>query len=284
MDLTVSANAKLNLFLDITGRRSDGYHTIASVMHTLDLHDSLTLSLKKTSGITCTCTHPNLPLDDNNIIIKTARQFLTRLSTKEGVSIHLVKRIPIGGGLGGSSTDGAAALTGLNQLFGRPFSEDELLLMAASLSADMPFCLKKGAAFCQGIGEQLTPLPTLSDCFAVVLKPRFSLSTNLMYSLYDEQASSIRHPDIQPMLEAMRSDDVNAVGKRLYNVFLPLAETQNPALRQYVDRLTSAGASYVSMSGSGSCLFALFNRQSQAESVCEHLHSDDCTVFLSRLI
>lgn len=284
MEITVSANAKLNLFLDITGRRSDGYHTISSVMHTLDLHDSLTLSHAKTSGITLTSTHPYLPLDESNIIIKAAKQFLMRLHAKDGLSLHLVKRIPIGGGLGGSSTDGAATLTGLNFLFGRPFSDDELLNMAASLSADMPFCLKKGAALCQGIGDELTDLPALSSCFAVVIKPRFSLSTKLMYALYDEQSTLFSHPDIGPMLDAIHSGDVSAVGKALYNVFLPLAEAQKPSLRQFIDRLILSGASYVSMSGSGSCLFALFDRLSCAEAVWERLQYDDQTAFLTRLL
>lgn len=283
MQITVSANAKLNLFLNITGKRDDGYHTLATVMHTLDLHDSLELSLSDTPGIRLTTTLPYVPCDERNSTYKAAACFLSRLKTAQGVRIHVIKRIPVAGGLGGSSTDGAGALSGLNLLFGKPFSERELLAMASTLSADMPFCLTKGAALCEGIGEIITPLPSLSCCYAVIIKARFSLNTGMMYTAFDD-AGVLPERSVGPTVDAVKANDVAAVAASLYNAFSPQADALRPELCELRRRLTEYGALGVLMSGSGSCVYGLFDRENAATKAFDALSEESFTVYRSRLI
>lgn len=283
MNITVSANAKVNLFLDILRKRPDGYHNISSVMHTLDLHDSLDLSLSDKKGIIITSTNPYIPKDERNIAYKAAEKFLSELKEERGVTINIRKRIPIGGGLGGSSTDGAAVLSGLNYLFGKPFSEDSLLTMAASLSADMPFLLKKGAALCQGIGEILTPLPTLSCCFAVIISPKFSLNTKIMYELYDEDKNPF-NPSEENIINAIKENSVSSVSSNLYNAFEKPAVKLKPEIASFKERLLKEGAKGVLMSGSGSCVYGLFDKQSEALALSEKLSFEKIRAISSRLI
>ncbi len=283
MNITVSANAKINLFLDITGKRDDGYHTISSVMHSLDLHDSIDLSFNKTGNIEITSGNPYIPTDERNIAYKSAAKFLSEINTSQGVSIHITKRIPIGGGLGGSSTDGAAVLTGLNYLFGKPFSEEELIRTGAALSADMPFCMKKGAALCEGIGEIMTPLPTFSCCFAAIINPRFSLNTKMMYGLYDSEGEQI-HPSPYKMVEALKTNSVKDAADALFNAFELPAGNLRPAILRFKERLLAEGALGALMSGSGSCIYGLFDASDPCEALCEKLKSENIYALSARVI
>ena len=283
MNITVSANAKINLFLDITGKREDGYHTISSVMHTLDLKDSIDLSFNKTGKIEIKASHPFIPTDERNIAYKAAAKFLSEINTNQGVSVNITKRIPVGGGLGGSSTDGAAVLTGLNYLFGKPFSEDELLSMGAALSADMPFCMKKGAALCEGIGEIMTPLPTFSCCYAAIINPRFSLNTKMMYGLYDSEEEQV-HPSPGKMIEALKSNSVKDASKALFNAFELPAGNLRPAILRFKERLLAEGAMGALMSGSGSCVYGLFESMSPCVALCEKLNAENIFAVSARVI
>ena len=283
MNITVSANAKINLFLDITGKRPDGYHNISSVMHSLDLHDSINLSSNNTGEITITSTHPYIPKDERNIAYKAAAKFLSEINSQKGVSINIVKRIPIGGGLGGSSTDGAAVLQGLNYIFGKPFSEEELIKIGASLSADIPFCLKKGAALCEGIGEILTPLPTFTCCYVAIINPRFSLNTKMMYERYDNE-TDVSHPSPASMMDALKNNSVEDAAKCLYNAFEPPAISINSAIGAFKERLLAEGAKGALMSGSGSCVYGLFDNQSACMAVCEKLSSEKIYAVSARVI
>ena len=283
MNITVSANAKVNLFLDITGKREDGYHTISSVMHTLDLKDSIDLSFNKTGNIEITTSNPYIPTDERNIAYKSASKFLSEIKTNQGVSINITKRIPVGGGLGGSSTDGAAVLTGLNYLFGKPFSEVELLSLGATLSADMPFCMKKGAALCEGIGEIMTPLPTFSCCYAAIINPRFSLNTKMMYGLYDSEGEQI-HPSPDKMIEALKNNSVKDAAKALFNAFELPAGNLRPAILRFKERLLTEGALGALMSGSGSCVYGLFDSLNTCEALCEKLKYENIFAVCARVI
>lgn len=283
MNITVSANAKVNLFLDITGKREDGYHTISSVMHTLDLKDSIDLSFNKTGNIEITTSNPYIPTDERNIAYKSASKFLSEIKTNQGASINITKRIPVGGGLGGSSTDGAAVLTGLNYLFGKPFSEVELLSLGATLSADMPFCMKKGAALCEGIGEIMTPLPTFSCCYAAIINPRFSLNTKMMYDLYDSEGEQI-HPSPDKMIEALKNNSVKDAAKALFNAFELPAGNLRPAILRFKERLLTEGALGALMSGSGSCVYGLFDSLNTCEALCEKLKYENIFAVCARVI
>lgn len=283
MNITVSANAKINLFLDITGKREDGYHTISSVMHTLDLKDSIDLSFNNSGNIEIKTSNPYIPTDERNIAYKSAAKFLSEIKTNQGVTINILKRIPVGGGLGGSSTDGAAVLTGLNYIFGKPFSEDELLSLGATLSADMPFCMKKGAALCEGIGEIMTPLPTFSCCYAAIINPRFSLNTKMMYGLYDSEGEQ-EHPSPEKMIEALKSNSVKDAASALFNAFELPAGNLRPAVLRFKERLLEEGALGALMSGSGSCVYGLFDSLSPCAALCEKLNSENIYAVCARVI
>ena len=283
MNITVSANAKINLFLDITGKREDGYHNIASVMHSLDLHDSINLSFNNSKNISITSQNPYLPTDERNIAYKSAAKFLSRLKTEQGISIEIIKRIPVGGGLGGSSTDGAAVLSGLNYLFRKPFSEEELMAMASELSADMPFCMKKGAALCEGIGEIMTPLPTFSCCYAAIINPRFSLNTKMMYELYDNEKEN-SHPSPEAMINALKKNSVKEASANLFNAFELPAGNLRPAILRFKERLLAEGAVGALMSGSGSCVYGLFDNSSSCNALCEKLNSENIYALCARVI
>ena len=283
MDITVSANAKINLYLDITGLREDKYHNIETVMHTVDLRDSVTVSLDDSGRIRLTCDKPYIPTDEKNIAHKAAALFLSEAGKKKGVSIAIKKRIPVGGGLGGSSTDGAAVLSALNYLLGKPFSEDELLVLSSKLGADVPFCLKKGAALCSGIGDEITPLPTLKSTFAVIIKPTFSLNTKEMYSRFDS-SEKLPAPDKEKIIKAVRDNDFSSVTANLYNAFWSAAKLLRPEIAKFPGLLAGSGAQGACMSGSGSCVFGLFDSMKKAESAKELLASSGISAFLTRLI
>ncbi len=282
MDITVSAMAKINLFLDITGKRNDGYHTINTLMHSIDLHDSVKVSLIKSGEIRLSSGLHFIPSDERNIAYKAAKAFFSLLGENWGADIKITKRIPVGGGLGGSSTDGAAVLEALNFLTGKPFSPEALSSLGASLSADIPFCLKKGAALCCGIGEEITPLESLQGIFALIIKPRFSLNTKEMYSLFD--LSKKECVDINPMLSAFCNKDFHAICENLYNAFYLPAISKEPSLENLYTLLKEGGAEGVLMSGSGSCIYGLFDSKKRCEKLYSLLSEKGLTVFLTRLM
>ncbi len=282
MNITVSANAKLNLYLDITGRREDGYHTLETVMHTVDLRDSIVLTLKK-SGISLQTDKPFIPDDGRNIAYKAAELFFTHTDIKAGIDIRITKRIPVGGGLGGSSTDGAAVLSGLNFLFGKPFSENELLSLGAKLGADVPFCIKKGAALCEGIGDSLTSLPAFSSAFALIVKPPFSFNTKEMYTAFDGEIKPAS-PGIEALISAVNKNDAAMASSSLFNAFYPLALRLRPGLEFVRSSMQRAGAESICMSGSGSCLFSLFGSFAECSKVQGRLADDGFEAYSTRLI
>lgn len=283
MDITVSANAKINLYLDITGKRTDGYHDIKTIMHSVDLKDSVKITLTKKPGIKIICDKTYFPTDEKNIAYKAAKEFFSGTGEKSGVIINIKKRIPVGGGLGGSSTDGAAVLSGLNYLFGKPYSESELVKKAALLGADVPFCIKKGAALCEGIGDVLTDLPPIESAFAVILKPNFSLNTKEMYALYDLSEKSPA-PDFSLIKTAICKKDIPELSKNLYNSFLPPALSLKPEIGYHLDRILKSGALGASMSGSGSCLFGLYASKKDADKAAEMLSGKNASLYSVRLI
>ncbi len=283
LDITVSANAKLNLCLDITGIREDGYHSIETVMHSVDLRDSVNVRLNDTGKIVLTCDKPYIPTDEKNIAYKAAALFLSETGKKSGVRIDIKKRIPVGGGLGGSSTDGAAVLEALNYLSGKPYSESGLISLASRLGADVPFCIKKGAALCSGIGDEITSLPVLSGVFAVIIKPDFSLNTKEMYSLFDSVGKR-PSPGMENMVSAVRGNDFSAVCKNLYNAFDLAAKKLRPEISRLPGILCESGAAAACMSGSGSCVFGLFDSMKKAHIARDHIRESGLSAFLTRLI
>jgi 4-diphosphocytidyl-2-C-methyl-D-erythritol kinase len=272
--ITLDAPCKINLSLDIVGRLENGYHQMDMVMQTVSLYDTLTLSLLPSEGaadIRMTCTLENAPeqtlaCDESNIAVRCARAFFRESGASlngQTLAIHLVKRIPMMAGLGGGSADGAAVIAGLNALLDAGLSLERLEQIGLSCGADIPFCLRGGTQRAQGIGEQFTPLPPMPDTPIVIVKPRFGISTRDAFSRCD----TLPYPHAQPeqMIAALHRGSVPAVAGALQNVFEALCSAQeSELLRQTRQLLLDAGALGALLSGSGSAVFGLFDREPDA--------------------
>lgn len=262
MQITVKAHAKLNLTLDVTGLRPDGYHLLDMVVQSLDLADTVTLSTNDSGKIVLRTNAKELPEDEGNIAYRAALLFYKTWGRPcEGLKISLKKRIPLAAGLGGGSADAAAVLLGLNRLHMRPFTKDQLEDLALELGADVPLCLTGGTLEAEGIGGILSPLPDLPACWFVLVRPGEKPSTGEMYRRYDALEAG-RHPDTQGAVGAVCGGDLEELGQKLYNVFeqvwqTPEMDTARRIMREW-------GALGVSLSGSGPTLFGLFRERDQA--------------------
>ena len=251
------ALAKINLTLDIVGKREDGYHELETIMHTVSLHDKVTL-LPGEGGVGLWCNLPYVPRDSRNIAYKAALAFFQETGKKGAVYIKLQKRIPVGAGMAGGSTDAAAVLRLLNRAYGYPLTKKKLQELALTLGADVPFCLETGCRLARGIGEKLTPAPHLPPCGILVIKPRYSISTKSLFQKMDAGPLQQR-PDTQAMLRALEEGDLEKIGANLRNVM-------EPVLRE---KLLAEKALGARMTGSGSALYGLFENTQQAEKAAE---------------
>lgn len=265
---TVKAYAKLNLFLDITGRLPNGYHELCTVMQQIDLHDDVEITVKDGSGINVVCDNPLIPCDERNIAYKAARAFLEQLGAEYSVEIAITKRIPLEGGMGGSSTDGAAVLVGLNRLFDSPFTTEQLFEMGNKLGADVPFCIHGGTALCKGTGNIFTEVNSLPDCVFVIIQPDFTNNTGIAYMSYDKAPLPV-NKGIDDMLSGLESGNLKAAAKSCYNVFEKLyADRRIDEIRTEMLALGALGAC---MTGSGSVVFGIFDNEKKAENALKFL-------------
>lgn len=254
--ITLIANAKINLFLDILGKRSDGYHNLESVMQSVDLSDIITLKLS--DKITVECSNPEIPQNEGNICYKAAELFYAKSGQSGGAEIRIEKRIPHGAGLGGGSADAAAVLTGLNKLNGNPFIEAELAQIGARIGADVPFCLCGGIQACRGIGDELMKIPTLPERVFLVVKPDFGCDTRSGYAGYDKSLI----PKCGKLSEFLESGE--NFPKMMYNVFQMVYNDER--INEIVKRLNDSGAEGAILTGSGSAVFGVFPNEQSAET------------------
>ncbi len=251
--LTVCAYAKINLFLSVGPRRSDGYHDLASIFQRISLCDEIQIAKSGDGGISFTCSDPALPCDENNLAVRAAKAFFSALGRSFGVKIHLEKRIPSQAGLGGGSADAAAVLSALNELANFPFSQSELAKIGATLGADVPFCIYGGAMTANGIGEILVPCAPLCDVFLVIAKGNAGISTKDAYQALDARGvAECRSYDA--MVVALKSCDIDAICASLFNDFETVTDIHLPLK----DALLTHGAKGALMSGSGSAVFGIF--------------------------
>lgn len=292
MDLQGVAHAKINLYLDVVGRREDGYHLIDGVMQSLELGDNLRVRLDPDAeGISLRVTGDgSVPTDRKNLAWLAAERFLEETGLRAGVSIELEKKIPAAGGLGGGSSDAACVLRLLNRMAGdAALSEEKLVSLAGSLGADLPFCLRcpDGAMRTQGVGEMLTPVPALPDCTVLVAKAGDGVSTPWAYGLLDEmyrdfaQNRRERTRQIGRMLAALDSGDLGATAAACYNIFERAIVPIRPWVQELRRRMRLAGAETTMMSGSGPSVFGLFSDRTAAETLCEELQRDGVTAFVT---
>lgn len=267
-EIKVNAYAKINLFLDITGVLPNGYHSLNNIMQQIGLHDTVTVSLSEGQGISIACDNPKIPLDKRNIAYKAAELFLKETGLSAGIKIDIKKNIPVMAGLGGSSTDGAAVLNGLNLLFGTPFTRDKLETLGASLGADVPFCIRGNAAYCKGIGEKMTDINGLRDCFILIIKPDFSCNTAEAYALYDNSPVKCAE-EPKELLKALSENNIKETGKSLYNIFEELY--QDGRIKKIKEDLLSFKAVSAALSGSGSAVYGLFEKEEEMKIAASEL-------------
>lgn len=273
--ITVKAPAKLNLFLEIGDRMEDGYHEIKSVMQSVTLYDDLTL-LKKEKGIVIRCSDKDLE-SETNLAARAAGLFFEKSGINGGVEIRIRKRIPVSAGLGGGSTDAAAALRALNELYARPFSEGRLEELGKSLGADIPFCIRRGLCLAEGIGEKLTDLGELPDCRFVISKGENTVITGEAYAMIDRRADRIRKAPDQ-ILKAVKEKSLGDICGCLYNGF----EINGDHDAEIKRIMTDSNALGTLMTGSGPSVFGVFKNDDDAKSACAALQKKGYTGFICR--
>ncbi len=256
--MRAEANAKLNLYLDITGRRADSYHLLETVMQSITLADGVTVVVSAGNGISLSCDREDVPTDSRNTAYRAAEYFMEAAGVSGTVCIDIEKHIPSGAGMGGGSADAAAVLRALNAAYGEPLTEDSLLEIAARVGADVPFCLVGGTKLCRGIGEQMSGFPAPEGVFLVV-KPEFSCPTGEAYRKYDGSPLPV-HGGLEGFRAAVPGD----YAPEMYNVFQRLYSDRR--IEDICRRLREAGAKGAILTGSGSACFGVFGSREDAES------------------
>ncbi len=263
----IRAYGKINLGLDVIGKRPDGYHDVRMVMQTVQLYDQVVLSVREQPGVTMECNLPFLPVDGHNLVYRAVERMRQEYRIHAGVHIRLRKCIPVSAGMAGGSSDCAAALYGMNRLFELGQPVEKLMELGVTLGADVPYCLMRGTALAEGIGEILTPLAPMPDCFLLIAKPPVSVSTRWVYENLDLEAGTI-HPDIDGMVDALEQGSLEGVARRLGNVLEDVTIPEYPVIRRIKERMLELGAENALMSGSGPTVFGIFAEAETAQAAC----------------
>ncbi len=262
--ITVNAYAKINLGLDVLRRREDGYHDVCMIMQSLELHDVITITPTNEQGITMTTNLSYLPSNQDNLVYKAASLFMESYGLTTGLSIHLEKQIPVAAGLAGGSSDAAATLLGLNQLFHKDIPKEELMKLGVKIGADVPYCIMLGTALSEGIGELLTPLPPIPSCSILLVKPDISVSTKYVYENLHLNEKSL-HPNIQAMRNALDNADLHTLAKSMDNILQTVTIKEYPIISEIKDKMKELGALNSLMSGSGPTVFGIYQNRELAK-------------------
>ena len=284
--LRLKAYGKINLALDVLGRRDNGYHDVRMIMQTVGLHDRIELYRTKEPGIRLETNLFYLPNNEQNLAYRAAALLMEEFSVKEGVSIQLKKFIPVSAGMAGGSTDAAAGLFGVNKMFGLGLSTGELMERGVTLGADIPYCLMRGTALSEGIGEKLSPLPPMPQCQVLIAKPGISVSTKVVYESLDAmKLAPSDHPDIDGMIDAIRSQNLREVAGRFGNVLELVTGERYPAISRIEQVMRDYGALGAMMSGSGPTVFGIFDDRSKLREATEALRNSHLakTVFATQI-
>ena len=276
------AYAKINLTLDVLGKRPDGYHDIKTIMQTVSIRDDIEIDIGTQQEWSLSCDKSDIPTDQRNLAWKAAELFFrTTGMDPDGIAIRITKRIPMEAGLAGGSADAAAVLRALNAHYGYPFSLPALAELGASIGSDVPFCVVCGTAVAEGRGEKLRILPNMPECFFVVCKPEFSVSTPELYQQIDSCVVGKR-PDHQAMETAIFTGDIGKVAENLYNVFDPIVTKDHLEINYIKSIFNSYGSLGQQMTGSGSAVFAIVDSFEFAAVICNMLRDNYPQVFICK--
>lgn len=261
--LELKALAKVNLGLDVLGRRSNGYHDVRMVMQTVYLYDQVIMEKKKEPGIEVETNLYFLPVNENNLAYKAAKLLMDEFHIKEGIKITLKKHIPVAAGMAGGSSNAAAVLYGMNRMFALKLPEKALMERGVTLGADVPYCIMRGTVLAEGIGEVLTPLSPMPKCHILLAKPPISVSTKFVYDELDSREIK-KHPDIDGIIEGLDGQDLARTARCLGNVLEEVTVREYPVLEQIKNVMKEQGALNAIMSGSGPTVFGIFEEKSRA--------------------
>ena len=262
--MRLRALAKINLGLDILRKREDGYHEVRMIMQTIQMYDVLEMKRVRKPGISLSVNYSYIPNDERNLVYKAAKLLMDEFQVKGGVDIHLEKFIPVAAGMAGGSSDAAAALFKLG------LSQKELMDRAVNIGADVPYCVMRGTALAEGIGEKLTRITQVPDCFVLIGKPGINVSTKAAYeSLQLDKISS--HPDIDGMIGDIERGDLLAMTQKMGNVFEPGIIEKYPVIGEIKALMESHGALKAMMSGSGPTVFGIFDDREKMDAAAEVL-------------
>lgn len=255
--LELKALGKINLGLDVLGRRENGYHDVRMVMQTVYLYDRIIMKKSKTPGIRLETNLYYLPVNENNLAYQAAQMLMDEFHIEEGVSIQLDKHIPVAAGMAGGSSNAAAVLFGMNRMFSLGLSQKELMERGVKLGADVPYCIMRGTVLAEGIGEILTPLSPMPKCYVLIAKPAISVSTKMVYEKLDSHEIE-DHPDIDGILAGLKAGDLKKVAGSMGNVLERVTVDAYPVIDQIKKMMIKEGALNAMMSGSGPTVFGIF--------------------------
>ena len=255
--LELKALAKINLGLDVLGRKENGYHDVRMVMQTIYLYDDVFLQKTKEKGIHLETNLFYLPVNENNIAYKAAKLLMDEFHIEGGISIRLNKFIPVSAGMAGGSSNAAAVLFGMNKMYQLGLSQQELMDRGVKLGADVPYCIMRGTVLAEGIGEKLTPLPTFPKCYVLIAKPPVSVSTKTVYEKLDA-LEMIKHPNIDGILEGLSEQNLEKITANMGNVLEEVTIGDYPVIEKIKKVMKDAGALNAMMSGSGPTVFGIF--------------------------
>jgi len=266
--MIIQAKAKINLTLDVLGKRPDGYHELSTIMQSVNLCDTLSFIKTDKSGVYLKTDNPLLPTNEKNLIFRIAQFLILEYNIRQGISIDLVKRIPIAAGMAGGSTNAAATLLALNEIFELNLSQQQLYKIGQSFGADIPFCMMGGTALAEGIGEKLKPLTNHPKTWIVLARPQVFVSTQEIFKKWNPQNAK---PKSQAMVKALASGDIREVASKLSNDLAPIAMALYPEISKVMDTLWEQNAIGVNMSGSGPTVFAYFAAELAAHQAIDSL-------------
>lgn len=282
--MRLRAFAKINLGLDILRKREDGYHEVRMIMQTIQMYDVLEMKKVKKPGISLSVNYPYIPSDERNLVYKAAKLLMDEFQVKEGVDIRLEKFIPVAAGMAGGSSDAAAAMVGINHLFKLGLSEKDLMDRAVNIGADVPYCIMRGTALAEEIGEKLTRIAQVPDCYVLIGKPGIGVSTKTAYeSLQLDKIQS--HPDIDGMIRDIENGNLLAMTDKMGNVFESGIIGKYPVIGEIKDLMEANGALKAMMSGSGPTVFGIFDDREKMEAAAAVLRQSNLakTVFATEV-
>lgn len=266
--LELKALGKINLGLDVLGRRENGYHDVRMVMQTVYLYDRIIMKKSKTPGIRLETNLYYLPVNENNLAYQAAQMLMDEFHMEEGVSIQLDKHIPVAAGMAGGSSNAAAVLFGMNRMFSLGLSQKELMERGVKLGADVPYCIMRGTVLAEGIGEILTPLSPMPKCYVLIAKPAISVSTKMVYEKLDSHEIE-DHPDIDGILAGLKAGDLKKVAGSMGNVLERVTVDAYPVIDQIKEMMIKEGALNAMMSGSGPTVFGIFEEKAMARKAAD---------------